>query len=179
MIRTRVGYTGGSTADPTYRRMGDHTEALQIDFDPEVLSYDDLLAIIWSAHDPTKPSYSTQYRAAIWADGDGQMAAARHSGERAAAARRGALATAIEPLGPFHRAEDYHQKYRLRRQQTIVAELVARYGSDRAMVDSTAAARLNGMLSGHGGRDEVARIVPTLDLSPASELALQSTVDRF
>ena len=179
MIRTRVGYTGGSTADPTYRSMGDHTEALQIDFDPTVITYDDLLAILWTNHDPTRPAYSVQYRAAIWCDGETQMASARSSGERAAAARGGPLTTAIEPLGRFHRAEEYHQKYRLRRQPTIEAELVSRYGSDRAMVDSTAAARLNGLLSGHGRRDEIAEIVPMLALSPASEMALQSTIGRF
>ena len=152
--------------------MGDHTEALQIDFDSDVLSYAQLLDMVWSAHDPTRSSWSIQYRAAIWCDSDQQLTLAQASGERAARGRGGVLATAIEPLGSFFRAEDYHQKYRLRRERGVVDELVERYGSDRAMVDSTAAARLNGMLSGYGRRDERAQLLAALALSPASQRAV-------
>ena len=154
--------------------MGDHTEALQIDYDPSVLDYDTLLDMVWSAHDPTRAGFSIQYRAAIWCTSDEQLALARQSGERAARARGGSLATAVEPFERFYRAEDYHQKYRLRRERALLAELIERYGSDRAMVDSTAAARLNGLLSGYGRRGDVARLLPLLELSPKGEQALQS-----
>ncbi len=154
--------------------MGNHTEALQIDYDPAVLDYSQILDMVWSAHAPTQAAFSTQYRAAIWCHDKEQLALARASGERAAAAKRGSLTTAIEPFERFYRAEDYHQKYRLRRERALVAELMARYGSDRAMVDSTAAARLNGLLSGYGKRGDAARIVPLLQLSDAGERALRT-----
>ena len=173
MIRTRVGYTGGTTPAPTYRAMGDHTEALQVDFDPRVLSYEALLDRLWRSHDPTRSRGSVQYRAAIWVHDETQRAIATATGEAAARARSGSLMTAIEPLGVFTRAEDYHQKWSLRKAKTVTLELVERFGSDRAMVDSTEAARANGLLRGYG---ELERLVRTLGLSERAEKALRSRV---
>jgi peptide-methionine (S)-S-oxide reductase len=164
-----VGYTGGTVADPTYRRLGDHTEALQIDFDPEVIAVEDLLDRFWQAHDATRPPWNTQYRAAFWYADERQRELALEQGARAAHGRGGSLSTAIEPLAAFYRAEDYHQKYRLRRSQAIACELLARYGSDRAMVDATASARLNGWLGGSGRARDWPRLAPMLALSPESE----------
>ena len=58
MRRTRVGYSGGTRENPTYTALGDHTETLQIDFDPSVVSYRDLLAIFWAGHDPSAKPWS-------------------------------------------------------------------------------------------------------------------------
>jgi len=151
--------------------MGDHTEALQIDFDPRALSYEALLARIWAGHDPTRSRGSVQYRAAIWTHDERQAEIARRTGEAAAAAAGGVLCTAIEPLTRFYRAEDYHQKYSLRRVRALEEELLARLGSDRAMVDSTVAARINALLRGYG---DVEAALPTLDLSPRAEAALRA-----
>ena len=126
--------------------MSDHTEALQVDFDRDIIRYEDLLERIWKAHDPTRRHFSRQYMAAIWTHDDDQLAVARETGDRAAA---GELVTRIDPIERFYRAEDYHQKYRLRKERDLTAALIARYGSDRAMVDSTEAARLNGHLRGY------------------------------
>lgn len=170
MIRTRVGYAGGVAPSPTYRAMGDHTEALQVDFDPRVLSYADLVAHIFASHDPTRDRGSRQYRAAVWTHDDEQALVARETGEAAARARGGALVTAIEPLPFFTRAEDYHQKYSLRRVRAVEQALVARFGSDRAMVDSTVAARVNGLLRGFGDP----AILPSLELGDRALDALRA-----
>ncbi len=153
MLRTRVGYTGGTTRAPTYRNIGDHAEALQLDYDPTVVSYAELLTHFFAAHDPTRERFSTQYQSAVYAADEDELALAREAGERAAADRRAALHTHIGLASPFFRAEDYHQKYRLRRHAELTAALIASYKTDRAMVDSTLAARLNGYLAGHGTRD--------------------------
>lgn len=172
-MRTRVGYTGGTTADPTYRNIGDHAEALQIDFDPNAVSYEELLALFWSSHDPTRAHFSTQYMSAVYASPE-QLDLARASGEEAAAARGAILATAIRPLEQFYRAEDYHQKYRLRRHPELVDELRARFKTDQGMVDSTVAAKLNGYLGGYAKRAEVLRELDGLELTPiAAELVRQ------
>lgn len=151
MIRTRVGYTGGTTTDPTYRNMGDHAEALQIDFDSRVISYESLLSRFWKSHDPTEPPYSTQYRSSVYAGSTAQLTRAEATGVAAAAARGGTLQTPVVRATRFYRAEDYHQKYRLRRHRKLAEALIERFGSDRAMVDSTVAARLNGCLSSAEG----------------------------
>lgn len=168
-----MGYTGGETPEPTYRAMGDHTEALQVDFDPRVLSYEQLIERVWSAHDPTWAHGGTQYRPAVWFHDATQHKIALATGRAAASARGGALATAIEPLGTFTRAEDYHQKYSLRHVRALEDELVERFGSDRSMVDSTVAARVNGLLRGCG---DLESMLPTLALSPRAEEALRARI---
>lgn len=119
---TAVGYTGGRVEDPTYEevctdRTG-HAEAVQVEYDPDQVSYDDLLGVFWSNHDPTTlnrqgPDVGIQYRSAVFCHSDEQRLAAEKS--RDALARsgryRGPIVTEIVPVAPFYRAEEYHQKY--------------------------------------------------------------------
>jgi peptide-methionine (S)-S-oxide reductase len=122
VVETAVGYTGGTTANPSYEevcsgRTG-HAEAVQLQFDPERISYDQLLDLFWSLHDPTTlnrqgPDVGTQYRSAIFVHDAEQEAAATASKARLqeAARSRRPIVTEIVPAGPFYRAEDYHQQY--------------------------------------------------------------------
>jgi peptide-methionine (S)-S-oxide reductase len=122
VISTQVGYTGGQTEDPTYKevcsgRTG-HAEAVQIIYDPEEVSYRQLLDVFWSIHDPTQhdrqgPDVGTQYRSAIFHHNGIQARAAEKSKrqlEESGRFRR-PVATEIAPAGPFYSAEDYHQQY--------------------------------------------------------------------
>lgn len=110
-MATCVGYTGGTTPNPTYRTMGDHTESIQIDYDPAVISYRELLAEFWASHRPTRPPRSRQYASIIFYADEDQYAIAQAS-KRAAEERLGtALYTDIVPLERFYPAEEYHQKY--------------------------------------------------------------------
>lgn len=171
-MRTRVGYAGGTTPAPTYRAMGDHTEALQVDFDPALLSYEELLDVIWAEHDPSAPPRSVQYRSVILTEGPEQARAAEASRERLAARMGRAVLTPIEALGTFTRAEDYHQKYRLRQWPLLCAELLERCGDEQAFVDSTAAAKLNGYLAGYGQLEEIAADLAGMALQPATRTAV-------
>lgn len=117
-----VGYTGGHTNDPTYPevctgRTG-HAEAVRVLFDPAKVSYDRLLETFWACHDPTQhnrqgPDIGSQYRSAIFVDGDDQCEAAETSKKRLDASHEfdEPVATAIEDAGVFWRAEEYHQQY--------------------------------------------------------------------
>ena len=121
---TAVGYAGGHTPNPTYEevcsaRTG-HTEAVLVVFDPEVISYDELLKVFWEAHDPTQGmrqgnDVGTQYRSAIYVHSPEQLRAAEASRERYGEALRasghGEITTEIAEAGPFFHAEDYHQQY--------------------------------------------------------------------
>lgn len=153
--------------------MGDHTEALQVDFDPALMSYAELLRVIWAEHDPSAPPRSVQYRAVILT-ADAEQARAAEESRALLAERMGRpVLTPIQPLGSFTRAEDYHQKYRLRQWPTLCAELLETCGGDaERFVDSTPAARLNGYLAGYGDAAALERELAALPLLPDTRAAV-------
>ncbi len=167
MVRTRVGYTGGSRRNPTYRSMGDHTEALEVEFDPSRISYDELLDNFWSGHDPGSPQFSVQYRNALFYHDEGQRAAALASRDRVAEVMKRGVTTAVEEAGTFYQAEDYHQKYYLRGSGPLWEEIRAIYPDGDGLVRSTAAARLNGYVGGYGTESEIEEGIEGLGLSTA------------
>lgn len=148
-----MGYTGGTLADPTYHSLGDHTEAFQVDFDPSRISYRALVDLFWNSHRSQRPAYSRQYRAVLFYDGVEQQAQAEASRTAVAAQQSAPVLTSLEPLHRFYRAEDYHQKYLLRRDAELMAAF-AGYDTN-AFTDSTVAARLNGFASGDGTRERL------------------------
>lgn len=151
MIRTRVGYTGGVKKHPTYGSLGDHTEAVQVDYDPRLVSYEDLLDVFWAAHDPTRRTSSVQYRAAVFVQNEEQRRRAEASRSELEQTRGIRVRTEILDANSFTIAEDYHQKWYLRRSGGRWLELLERtYPDPAALRDSTAAARLNGYLGGNG-----------------------------
>lgn len=175
VVRTRVGYAGGTTAEPTYRSIGDHSETIEIDYDPSVLEYEDLLDMFWREHDPRYAPPSRQYRSAIFFRTEEERLAAEASKKRIESVV-GRIMTTIEPLTGFHRAEDYHQKYRLRGSHALLAEFVAMYPDGGALADSTAAARVNGWLDGYGTAEQVEAALPQLGLSKRAGRMLANSV---
>ncbi len=154
MVRTSVGYAGGTTAAPTYRRIGDHTETFQIEFDPSLVSYQRLLEIFWESHSPTSRSWSTQYKAVVFFHNEEQKRLAMESKDRESLQRKAKIRTEILPFTGYTIAEDYHQKYYLRRERDLMREFERMYPSTHDFVRSTAAARVNGYLGGNGKADE-------------------------
>jgi peptide-methionine (S)-S-oxide reductase len=117
---TRVGYTGGRTEDPSYEEVCSHTtghaEAVEVTFDPEQVSYEQLLDIFWNAHDPTQLNrqgwdVGDQYRSAIFFHSPEQEEAALRTKAEVQARTRGNVVTLIEAAPVFYEAEDYHQQY--------------------------------------------------------------------
>jgi len=151
-------------AHPTYRAMGDHTEAFQVDFDPAVISYEELLELFWQSHDPTRPAHRIQYASLVLTQGEEQAAVARESAERVSRLYGRTLATRIEPLGEFWIAEDYHQKYYLRNDGTLMREFHHFYPREADFVASTAAALVNAHVYGSPCA-RVERDLPKLGLS--------------
>ncbi|WP_433688226.1 peptide-methionine (S)-S-oxide reductase MsrA [Micromonospora carbonacea] len=124
VLTTSVGYAGGITPNPTYEEvcsgMTGHTEVVQVVYDPTVISYEDLLKVFWENHDPTQGmrqgnDVGTQYRSAIYASTDEQLATATASRDAfapiVARAGKGEITTEIGRLGDYYFAEDYHQQY--------------------------------------------------------------------
>jgi peptide-methionine (S)-S-oxide reductase len=121
---TAVGYAGGTTPDPDYKLVctgsTGHAEVVLVVFDPDIVSYAELLRIFWESHDPTQGmrqgnDVGTQYRSAIYTLDDTQMDAAMQSRDsyqiELASAGYGDITTDILPLDTFYYAEDYHQQY--------------------------------------------------------------------
>lgn len=178
MYRTRVGYAGGTTPDPTYRRIGDHTECIQVDFDPALISYDSLLDEFFSMHNPTRPAHSAQYASLVLHETNEQRDEALEAVARFGALLGAPLHTDVRPLGRFYVAEDYHQKYGLRNDRTLLAEMRMYYPAEAALRESTAAMRLNGFAYGGGRASLLSREIDSYGLSPAGQRHLRELVGR-
>ena len=127
--------------------MGDHAECTEIDFDPDEISYEQLLDKFFEWHNPFRKPYARQYMSAVLFHSDAQ----RETWEKVVAAREDAkrkVRTEVQDYRPMTWAEDYHQKYYLRRNKEVARELKGRFPSLEQFVNSTAVAKANAILGG-------------------------------
>lgn len=126
VVATAVGYTGGHTADPSYKEVctdtTGHAEAIEVTFDPEAVSYGELLRVFWDLHDPTTadrqgPDIGSQYRSAIFYRGEEQKRLAEESKKalESSGVYGRPIVTEITTATEFYPAEEYHQKYLMKR----------------------------------------------------------------
>lgn len=169
VVRTRVGYAGGEKKNPTYHDLGDHTETIQIDYDPLKIPYEELLDTFWASHNPSSPAWSAQYKHAVFYHNDKQKELAIMSRDRLVEEINRKIHTEILPYTGFYRAEDYHQKYKLRHATDLMAEFNSIYPDYNDFVDSTAAARINGYLYGFGTYENLQAEVDSFGLSAAAK----------
>jgi peptide-methionine (S)-S-oxide reductase len=119
---TEVGYTGGTTENPSYNEVcantTGHAEAVRVEYDAGTISYEQLLAAFFGMHDPTQwmrqgPDYGSQYRSAVFFHDEAQEKAARAAIEQLTESGvfKKKIVTQVEPAGAWWRAEEYHQKY--------------------------------------------------------------------
>ncbi|TQQ79893.1 peptide-methionine (S)-S-oxide reductase [Halonotius terrestris] len=148
VVRTRVGYAGGTAVDPTYHDLGDHTEAFQVDYDPDVQSFGDLLDLVFRSHDPNQQTRKTQYQNIVFVATADQRGALTDYLESNGYTADG-IATRIEQLSRFYPAEDYHQKYSLRNEQPLFRTFEQAGYDDEELRESPAAAKLNAYAAGH------------------------------
>lgn len=179
VIRTRVGYAGGQMADPDYSHLGDHTETVQIDFDPQRISYKALLDIFWKSHSPQSRSYNRQYMNAIFYHNEQQRLLGLETLAAIEKITGRTVRTPVLPVRAFYRAEDYHQKYYLGRRSNLSKALAMIYPEIDAFVDSTAVARINGYVGGFGSSAQLAREASLLGLSPKNQAALMDRVRAY
>jgi methionine-S-sulfoxide reductase len=171
-----VGYAGGAKKNPTYHNLGDHTETLQVDYDPSKISYAQLLELFWEEHDPTSRSWSPQYKAVVFAHDEEQKRLAEESRARIAKKLGKTVHTEVLPYGRFYAAEDYHQKYYLRGHRQILRQFQQYYPQAADLMNSTAAARVNGYIGGHGTAAAYKADIDRLGLSAAAREELEELV---
>ncbi|XP_055693137.1 peptide methionine sulfoxide reductase [Lutzomyia longipalpis] len=168
VLRTRVGYTGGTTSNPIYKDLGDHTEVIEIHYDPKRITYNQLLELFWNNHEyGLCTKIKRQYASLIVYHTDEQKKIAEESlaYEREQRAPEH-ITTEILPCDIFYPAEDYHQKYRLQSHKELTQSL----GMDsRLLQTSHVAARLNGYLVGVGGVAQYLKEAKNLGLTPEQQ----------
>lgn len=126
--------------------MGDHTETMQLEYDPKQTNYEELLDLFWKNHNSTARNTRQYMSAVFYHDEEQKLLAERTMKEHQKEIAR-PIVTQILPAETFYDAEDYHQKYLLRRHNRIIQSLNL---SDQQVITSSVAARLNGYLNGHG-----------------------------
>jgi peptide-methionine (S)-S-oxide reductase len=175
-----VGYAGGKTQNPTYHDLDGHSETFQVDFDPQRISYEKLLEIFWHSHNPVTRPWSRQYASIVFYHDEAQRRLAEevkfHQEEME---KKSKIYTEIIPYTELHLAEDYHQKYWLQAEHTLMQEFRQLYPDFRDFVNSTAAARVNGIMGGYGTFDGTAEELSSYGLSPENNRLLMQYVSRF
>lgn len=148
VVRTTVGYCGGSKLNPVYRSLGDHAESVQVEYDPKVISYSQLLEVFWDSHDSRQvfgqgPDVGNQYRSVIFTNGTEERRLAGVSKEREQLKLRSSVVvTQIQQLGTFYPAEPEHQKFELK-QNPFIRQLMGNL-PEADLENSSLAAKLNG-----------------------------------
>lgn len=163
VVRTRVGYAGGTTEEPHYGAIGDHAEAVEVEFDPEQVSYPELLEVFFEHHNPRLKPVLRQYSNAVFVHDAEQKRQAL-----AAWKRHGGGLTAVIEAGRFHPAEDYHQKYYLR-QIEVVAQA---FKGKEDLVSSPLAAKVNAYIAGRGDEAQLLRTAEAHHLDQESTATL-------
>jgi peptide-methionine (S)-S-oxide reductase len=173
-----VGYAGGRKHNPTYFNLGDYTETVQVDYDPAQTSYEQLLAVFWATHNPCADNGSGQYMSAVFYDNGKQRKLALQTRDREQAQTGVPIATKILPVEAFYIAEDYHQKFLLREEARLMREFAAMYPDPKDFRNSTAAARVNSYLGGHGSKQMIEKEIDQLGLSPEARQRLLRAWER-
>jgi peptide methionine sulfoxide reductase MsrA len=163
---------------PTYHRMGDHTETVQVDYDPQRVTYAQLLDVFWKSHNPTQGSWARQYMNAAFYHNEEQRSQALASKADLEEKTGHAVKTEVVPVRSFTMAEDYHQKYLLKSHEALRSEMARIYPNPRDFVDSPAVTRLNGYAGGHGTGDQLSREIDILGLSEKGKKRLADLVKR-
>lgn len=110
VVSTEVGYAGGTTNDPTYYSLGDHAETIKIEFDPQIISYEEILKHFFAQHDPTVHEIARYRSIILYKNNEQKETAERLKAETEKKLGR-PIATEIKIFGKFYPAEEYHQKY--------------------------------------------------------------------
>ncbi|KAI3451461.1 hypothetical protein Pfo_008126 [Paulownia fortunei] len=148
VVRTAAGYAGGSRHNPEYRSLGDHAECVQIEYDPRIISFRQLLDVFWTSHDPRQvfgqgPDVGNQYRSIIFTNGTEESRFAALSKEREQTrSKNSVVTTQIQQLGTFYPAEPEHQKFELKRNPFLL-QLIGNLPEEE-LERSSLATKLNG-----------------------------------
>jgi len=150
---------------------------VQVDFDPQRISYSQLLDIFWNSHDPTARNWSRQYQNVAFYQNELQKQQAMSSFAARQKPTKGEILSQILPLRRFYLAEDYHQKYCLKQYHDLMRELTRIYPEEKKFIDSKATTRINAYLGGFGSPEQLDQELDGLGLSPDGSRFLHKLVN--
>lgn len=179
VIRTRVGYAGGMMKNPSYYDMGDHTETIQIDYDPERITYQELIDVFWRSHRPVYPQYKRQYMSILFYHDADQQQIQLESRKNTTSKYGQRVYTEIVPFEGFYLAEDYHQKYYLQLSQDLMKDIRHHYSDFMQFVNATSTARINGYVAGKGTMASLQGEIEDLGLSDGGKRRLITIVEGY
>lgn len=177
VIQTEVGYAGGTTELPTYRAIGDHSETIDILFDPDLISYEELVRLFWENHDATKDRFykERQYISILFYRNEKQLSVAQKVKAEVKKRDGKELQTELQEYDMFYPAEDHHQKYFLRRFKKAREAVRELFPDEKSFLHSTIAARLNGFVRERASLSDIKQEITDWGLEPAQlELLLQT-----
>ncbi|MFW5999523.1 MAG: peptide-methionine (R)-S-oxide reductase MsrB [Halanaerobiaceae bacterium] len=152
---TAVGYAGGDKEDPTYHDLGDHTETVRIDYDPEIISFHELLETFAAGHSMTSNSPSTQYNSIIFFIDKKQKKIAEKFWEEQKRQKERKIQTGIRKLNKFYLAEDYHQKYYLQQNNRLSGFVASLLQQGEVLTYSRIMTVLNALCGGNLSKGEM------------------------
>ncbi|QDP39852.1 peptide-methionine (S)-S-oxide reductase MsrA [Radiobacillus deserti] len=181
VIQTKVGFAGGTTLDPTYRQMGDHTETVQIVFDADRISYQELLHVFWGNHNAIKDRFykERQYISILLYHSNAQKDIAEEVKKEWEDKLNGDIQTEFQAFQVFYRAEDHHQKYNLKRFKKATEIIRELFPVEEDFVQSTIVARLNGFVKEHGKMSEIKQEIEQWNLSDEKKRELLLLLNRI
>lgn len=177
VVRTRTGYAGGTSETPTYREMGDHTETIQVEFDPGRISFEEIVSEFWRSHYPNRDAYKgRQYISLIFWETDEQKRIIESVKRDKEVELDEPVETEIRPFAGFTEAEERHQKYYLKRYPKALGQLAELYPDTALLTQSTFAARLNGFVKGFGSRQQLLDEINTWPIAEERRDALRQVL---
>lgn len=174
-----MGYSGGTTEDPTYENIGDYMETIELDYDPEEISYKELLQIFFRKHSPEYQMTKRQYMSAIFYRSEVEKETAVEAMQQEEKRLGLKLYTHIIPFERFYLAEAYHQKYYLQLVDILKSEIRNKYASFKEFNDSREAARMNGYVKGLGDMELLMAEIDSFGLSDKGRKRLIEIVDSY
>lgn len=181
IMRTRVGFAGGTKDNPTYRQLGDHTETVEMDFDSGIVSLETILNLFWSYHNPGNINdyKGQQYRSLVLFRDPIQHSVIREVMRTSEEQGKGILDTEVAPYTGFYLAEDRHQKYYLKRYPDAIKKLRTFFPTDEELTNATLAARLNGLAKGYTNLEKIINEIRTWQISREEQEEIIHLIKRI
>lgn len=181
ITRTRVGFAGGTTDNPTSRQPGDHTETVEMDFDSGIVSLETILKVFWSRHNPVNINdyKGRQYRSLVLFRDPIQYNVIREVMNNIKEQGNGIPDTEVAPYTGFYPAEDRNQKYYLKRYQDALDKLRTLFPTDEELTNATLAARLNGLAKGYTNIEKIINEIRTWQISNEEQEEIIHLIKRI
>lgn len=168
VLRTRVGYAGGNSTNPSYDNLGNHVEVFEVDYDPEILSYATMVELYFTTYDATARPFSQRVASVIYyRNKDEQVIAEQIKSSLEAASEEG-IFTILRPIDTFYLAEEKHQLSYLKQEVSLYAELQVMFDEEDQLLLSILASKLNGFIAGYGHEEDFEHVLSKSSLSQAS-----------